>query len=125
MSDPTAERDESLRVAFQRRAAPRVPVRTPARVARQLVLAHRIRQRIDDGAWVNQSAAAAELGVSRNRLSQVLALTFLAPEIQEHVLALEAVDGVEPAITEKWLFEQVARRLSWKEQREIWRSARP
>ena len=34
---------------------------------------------------------------SRNRMSQVLALTYLAPDIQLEVIALEAIDGVEPA----------------------------
>jgi len=51
----------------------------------------------------------------------VLALTYLAPDIQLDVLALEAIDGVEPPVTERWLFEKVARLLSWEEQRAVWR----
>lgn len=111
----------SLRLPIGRRARLwRQPVCTPARIARQLALAHQIRRRIDEGAWANQSEAAVDLGISRNRMSQVLMLTFLAPDIQFEVLALEAVDGVEPQITEKWLFENVARSLGWEEQRDAW-----
>lgn len=120
MITPSAE-ISALRVSIARPVrAKREPVRVPARVARQLALAHQIRQRIDDGTWANQSEAAAELGISRNRMSQVLILTFLAPDIQLELIALEAVDGVEPPITEKWLFEKVARELSWKQQRQKW-----
>ena len=65
-------------------------------------------------------------------MSQVLALTYLAPDIQLEVLAMEAVDGVEPSITEsvepsiteKWIFETVARLLEWREQRVVWRNTR-
>jgi hypothetical protein len=56
------------------------------------------------------------LGLSRNRVSQVLALLSLAPDIQEQVLFLEAVEGVEP-VTEKALFERVVKTVSWSEQR--------
>lgn len=121
MDDHAAAPDGTLRVVFAPPAPPpRTPVRRPARVAQQLVLAHRIRQRIDDGVFENQSAAAAEYGLSRNRMSQVLALTFLAPDIQLEVLALEAIDGVEPPVTEKWLLESVVRLLDWPEQLAVW-----
>ena len=57
------------------------------------------------------------LGPVTERMSQVLALTYLAPDIQLEVLAMEAVDGGEPPTTEKWIFEKVARLLVWDEQR--------
>jgi hypothetical protein len=97
----------------------REPIRRPARVAQILVKAHQIREAIDNGIYTNASAAAAAWGMSRNRMSQVLALTYLAPDIQLEVMGLEAVDGVEPPITEKWLFEKVARLLRWEEQRDV------
>ena len=62
---------------------------------------------------------ARALGLSRNRVSQVLALLNLAPDLQEQVLFLEVVDGVEP-ITEKALFERVAKTVSWPEQRAMY-----
>lgn len=90
--------------------------RRPARVARVLALAHHIDAGVASGRWKNASEVACALGLSRNRLSQVLALLNLAPDLQERVLLLEAVDGQEP-VTEKALFSAVARLLSWSEQR--------
>lgn len=87
-----------------------------ARVARVLALAHHIEAGIASGRWKNASEVSRALGLSRNRLSQVLALLNLAPDLQEQVLFLEAVDGEEP-ITEKALFVSVARLVSWAEQR--------
>jgi hypothetical protein len=52
-------------------------------------------------------------------MSQVLALTYLAPDIQLEVMDLEAVEGVEPPITEKYLFDKVARLLSWEEPTDV------
>ena len=41
--------------------------------------------------------------------------TLRAPDIHLEVLATDAVDGVEPPVTERYLFEKVARLLSWEE----------
>ena len=70
------------------------PVRQPARVAQILVVAHQIREALEEGHYATATVAAATWSLSRNRISQVLALTYLAPDIQLEVLALEAVDGV-------------------------------
>jgi hypothetical protein len=45
-------------------------------------------------------------------------LTLLAPDLQERVLGLEAVDGVEP-ISEREL-RKVAHAGSWSTQRKAW-----
>ena len=39
---------------------------------------------------------AQQLGLTRTRLTQLLDLTLLAPDLQERILGLEAVDGREP-----------------------------
>jgi len=39
---------------------------------------------------------ATRLGLSRARISQLLDLMLLAPDIQEQILLAESVDGVEP-----------------------------
>jgi len=90
--------------------------RRPARIAQMLALAHHIEAGLEAGTWASASEVARLLGMSRNRLHQVLSLTYLAPDIQEHLLHLEVTDGVEP-VSEKWLFAQVARCLNWSEQR--------
>jgi len=93
------------------------PVARPARVAVQLALAHRIRRAIDSGEVTDQAAVARRLGLTRARLTQLLNLTFLAPDLQERALGLESVDGSEP-LSERAL-RPVARAVSWAEQRAL------
>ena len=63
------------------------PATRPAsRAARMLALAHHIEQLIDAGELADYAEAARRLGITRARLSQVMALTLLAPRIQEDVL---------------------------------------
>ena len=72
------------------------PMHHPARVAVTLALAHKIRQGILSGEIQNQADAARKLGLTRARLSQILDLPNLAPDLQEEILLLETVDGREP-----------------------------
>jgi hypothetical protein len=94
------------------------PKRQPARVARMLALAHDLQGKLDRGEYPDQTTLAAQLGFTRGRLSKLLDLTLLAPDIQEEVLHLEAVDGVEP-LAERALHD-VVQRKSWAEQRIAW-----
>jgi hypothetical protein len=87
----------------------------PARVAVTLAHAHRIRRGILSGEIENQADAARKLGLTRARLSQILELTNLAPDLQEEILFLEAVDGREP-LTERAL-RRLVRVTAWAEQR--------
>ena len=97
-----------------------VPKRRPARVARMLAMANDLQDKIDRGEYKDQAAAARALGLSRTKLTRLLDLALLAPDIQEEVLFLKAVDGKEP-VTERALRE-VVRHLSWAEQRRIWKA---
>jgi len=72
-------------------------VRRPAHVARQLALAHHLQRAIDDGVVADRAAVARKLGLTRARVTQLLDLLLLAPDLQLAVLELEAVDGIEPA----------------------------
>ena len=66
--------------------APPVPENVP-RVARLLALAHKFQGMLDRGE-VKSMAELARLGrVSRARITQVMDLLMLAPEIQEEVLS--------------------------------------
>lgn len=96
---------------------PRGPVQRPARVAIMLALAHKIRAAIDDGKVSDQAEAARRLGCTRARLTQLLDLTKLSPDLQEHVLFLESVNGAEP-LTERQL-RPVTKELCWTEQRRL------
>ena len=72
------------------------PVHRPARVAVTLALAHKIRQAILSGKIQDQADSARKLGLTRARISQILDLMNLAPDLQEEILSLEAIDGREP-----------------------------
>lgn len=61
------------------------PERIP-RAARVLALAHRWRGLIRSGAVKDQADLARLVGVSRARVTQVMGLLWLAPDIQEAVL---------------------------------------
>lgn len=73
---------------------PRGPFRRPARVAVTLALAHMIQRAIDRGEIRDQAEAARRLGVTRARMTQILDLTLLAPDLQEEVLFHDAVCGL-------------------------------
>ena len=97
------------------------PQRRPARVAHMLALAIRIEKMIESGELKDRAHAAANLGFTRARITQLLALTLLAPDIQEEILFLEVEDGVE-RVTERALRE-IVRLDDWSEQRVRWRAA--
>lgn len=65
------------------------PVRKPARVARILAFAHKVKQAIEDGEYEDQADTARQLGLTRTRVSQLIDLTWLSPSIQEEILFLE------------------------------------
>src|ERR1035437_2904394 len=77
-------------------SAPEAPASRPARVAVSLAMAHRIRQGILAGEIRDQADAARRLGLTRARLSQILDLTNLAPDLQERILFLEVREGRGP-----------------------------
>jgi len=87
----------------------------PARVAVTLAHAHKIRQAILSGEIQNQADAARKLGLTRARLSQILEMTNLAPDLQEEILFLEAIDGREPLSGRA--LRGVLRVTAWDEQR--------
>ncbi len=59
----------------------------PSRAARTLALAHHIESLIEAGELRDYAAAARALGLTRARMTQVMNLLLLAPEVQERVLS--------------------------------------
>jgi hypothetical protein len=78
-----------------------------------LALAHKIQDAIDRGVVRDRAEVARRLGLTRARVTQIMDLTLLAPDLQEQILLAESVDGVEP-MSERELRTTAA---SWKEQR--------
>jgi hypothetical protein len=85
-----------------------------------LALAHKIQDAIDRGTVCDRAEVARRLGFTRARITHLLDLTLLAPDLQERILFVEAVDGVEP-MSERGL-RKVAHAGSWVEQRQMWRA---
>lgn len=94
-------------------------VRRPAKLAQLLALAHHLERLIQRRAVADRAEIAARLGISRARVTQILDLTLLAPDIQAEILFAEAVDGVEP-FTEASA-RKAAREVDWASQRLVWR----
>jgi len=95
----------------------------PLRVARMLALAHKMREMLDRGKVGNGAALARRLGFSRARVSQLLDLTLLAPDIQEEILFTEKASGYDE-VAEHTLRELLRERL-WLKQRQMWREICP
>ncbi|MFM2151923.1 MAG: hypothetical protein RL199_358 [Pseudomonadota bacterium] len=112
-------RQRARRVSFRSEPPPppREPTRRPAKVAQLLALAHHLEHGLRTGALADQASIARALGFSRARITQLLDLTLLAPDIQVAVLRMEAVDGVEP-MAEREL-RAIGREASWATQRTL------
>lgn len=100
----------------------RAAVRRPALIAVRLAQALAWDCAVQSGAYPSHAALARHEGMTPQRLSQILELTLLAPDIQEQALFLESVDGVEP-VGERALRTLLAAR-SWAAQLEVWAQIR-
>jgi hypothetical protein len=100
-----------------------VPEGRVPRVSRLMALAIRFDGLIRRGEVSCQSALARRAGVTQPRMTQIMNLMLLAPDIQEQVLQLPRVTGRTEPVTERAL-----RALSgvpdWAEQRRKWREIR-
>ena len=94
--------------------------RTP-RISRVLALAHRFETLLTNGT-VQSYQELAELGhVSRPRLSQIMKLAQLAPDIQEQLLFLPPSVHGPDLVFERYV-RSVADVMDWDEQRQLFRS---
>ena len=103
-------------------APPKTPACEPGRVprvARWLALAIRLEARLSAGTLADAATVARDSHVTRARVSQVLNLAFLAPDIQEAVLNLPRVAAGRDPVTLGDL-QPVALTLDWAEQRALW-----
>ena len=100
-------------------APPELPAGRVPRVARLLALAHRLDRLLRQGV-VRDYAELARLGhVSRARISQVMNLLYLAPDVQEAVLFLPRTErGRDPIPL--WRLQPIASTVDWKKQRTLW-----
>ena len=99
-------------------AAPRCANRIP-RITRLMALAIKLQEMVDRRE-VRDYADLARLGhVSRARMTQIMNLLNLAPDIQEQVIELGIADNSKQVLTERHL-RDVVKAVGWAEQRERW-----
>jgi hypothetical protein len=99
---------------------PPLPVGRVPRIARLLALAHKWDGLVRQGT-IRNYATLARLGhVSRARISQIIALLDLAPDIQEDILFLPPTVRGRDGMTLREL-QPITRTLDWRRQRALWR----
>ena len=116
-------REERGRQRIEKKTADVQPVeaaRVP-RISRLMALAIRFERLMRDGVVADQSELARLAHVTQPRMTQIMNLLHLAPDIQEALLFQpRVVDGNE-TITEKML-RPIAAEVDWGRQREMWRA---
>ncbi|MFT5424667.1 MAG: hypothetical protein ACI89L_002464 [Phycisphaerales bacterium] len=111
-------RGRRLRAGEAPRTPPPPPGRVP-RLARLMALAIRLEGLLESGAARTQ-AELAEVGhVTRARITQIMNLLHLAPDIQEAILDLPRVESGRDPVTEREV-RPIAAVVDWEEQRRIW-----
>jgi hypothetical protein len=97
---------------------PELPGRLP-RITRLMALAIRCDELLRTGKVRDLEHLATIGNVSQPRISQILSLTMLAPEIQETLLFLPRLSEGKPEISEKSL-RKITMLDDWDEQRKAW-----
>jgi hypothetical protein len=110
-----------------RRGGPPTPVPVPAagvpRLARLMALALHLDGLVHTGA-VSDYAALARLGhVSRARVTQIMNLVTLAPDLQEELLFLDEEQVAAGRLLLRTL-QPLTALLAWSQQRRAWRKLR-
>jgi hypothetical protein len=112
---------KTLRPGEEKPALP--PGRVP-RVARLMALALRFEDLVRSGQIASYSELATLGHVTRARISQIMSLLCLAPDIQEALLFLPPTRrGRDPLLLADLL--PLAAALDWRKQRRRWRKLQP
>jgi hypothetical protein len=90
------------------------------RVSRLMALAIRFDRLIRDGVVESYTELAALGHVTRARVSQIMNLLNLAPDIQEELLYMPRVEKGRPAVILADL-QPIASTPDWRKQRVLWR----
>lgn len=99
--------------------APESPTGRLQRVTKLLALAIRFERLLKEGA-VTDYAEVARLGhVTRARITQIMNLLLLAPDLQEEILFLPRVTGGRDPVCLREL-QAIALEPDWKRQRAAW-----
>ena len=100
--------------------APRKPVSRVPRVSKLMALAIRFDELLKEGVVATQSELARLAHITQPRMTQIMNLLHLAPDIQEEILHLPPVDQGKDPLTERDL-RPITRMVDWGQQRRAWR----
>lgn len=98
-----------------------VPTGTIPRISRLMALAIRLDRLIRAGEIADQAEVARLGQVSRARVTQIMNLLHLAPDIQEEILFLPRTERGRDPIREIML-RPIAAVLDWRKQRRLWQT---
>jgi len=103
---------------------PRKPVEVPAgripRISKLMALAIRYDGLLREGVVADQTELARLAMVTQPRMTQIMNLLYLAPDIQEELLFLPLVTSGKDPVTERDLRPIVAE-VDWGRQRRMWK----
>ena len=117
---PPRRRSAKVTVPPPKPAMPDSSSRIP-RASRLMALALKFQDMVDCGE-VRDYADLARLGyVSRSRITQIMNLLYLAPDIQEQLLDLQHSGRSGRTLCERHL-RAVLKMIDWSEQRKLWRN---
>lgn len=109
------------RKQFREGSAPDVPTGRVPRIARLMALAIRCDQLIREGVIANQSELAEFGQITTARMTQIMTLLNLAPDIQQQILFLPRTQrGRDPIIEND--VRPIAQTFDWNKQRRLWSS---
>ncbi|MBP88992.1 MAG: hypothetical protein CMJ64_20140 [Planctomycetaceae bacterium] len=100
-------------------AAADVPVGRVPRISRLMALAIRCDQLIHDGVIANQSELADFGHITTARMTQIMTLLNLAPDLQEQILFLPRMQRGRDRIIENDV-RPIAQTFDWNKQRRLW-----
>ena len=103
--------------------APNPTPRSVPRISRLMALAIRMQELVDTGEVADYADLARLAHVTRARITQIMNLLLLAPDIQEELLFLPPTDGSRATIRERAI-RPVAAIIDWGKQRKAWGAAK-
>tara|TARA_R110002111_G_scaffold67833_2_gene110305 strand:- start:11865 stop:12335 length:471 start_codon:yes stop_codon:yes gene_type:complete len=113
-AEEIAEKHASNRAQATRANHGRIP-----RLAKLMALAIRFDGLLKDGVVGSQSELADLAQISQPRMTQIMNLLHLSPEIQEEILFLEPVEKGRDPITERDI-RPIVREMDWSKQIGCW-----
>ncbi|MGB7343980.1 MAG: hypothetical protein WBD20_07190 [Pirellulaceae bacterium] len=96
-------------------APPQIP-----HIAKLMALAIRLDELLETGQLKDQAEIARTAGITRARVTQILNLAGLAPDIQQALLDLQPTTDTKPKFRERAL-RQIAIEPNWTKQRTTWK----